>query len=68
MPCVLARIAEHALNIWKGAKKTLRRFVEPKRGTMGEEIAKLLAASFIHEVSHPDWLAKPVMVPKKNKT
>jgi hypothetical protein len=27
----------------------------------------LLDADFIKEVYHPDWLANPVLVPKKNK-
>ena len=27
---------------------------------------KLLAAGFIKEVSHPEWLANPVLVKKKN--
>ena len=31
-----------------------------------EEIAKLLDMGFIKEVLHPDWLANPVLVPKKN--
>jgi hypothetical protein len=26
----------------------------------------LLAAGFIKEVQHPDWIANPVFVPKKN--
>ena len=32
---------------------------------MGEEVAKLLAAGFIKEVYHFDWLANPVLVKKK---
>ena len=27
----------------------------------------MLAAGFIKEVYHPDWVANPVLVPKKNK-
>ena len=34
---------------------------------IGEEIARLLAAGFIKEVQHTEWLANPVMVEKKNK-
>ena len=30
-----------------------------------DEIARLMASSFIVEVLHPDWLAKPVLVEKK---
>jgi hypothetical protein len=33
---------------------------------IGEDIAKLLAASFIKEVYHSDWFANPVLVKKKN--
>jgi hypothetical protein len=33
---------------------------------MGEELSRLLAARFIKEVSHLDWIANPVLVPKKN--
>ena len=32
-----------------------------------KEIVRLLEAKFIKEVYHPDWLANPVLVPKKNK-
>ena len=30
-------------------------------------ITRLLAADFIKEVYHPDWLANPILVRKKNK-
>jgi hypothetical protein len=30
-----------------------------------DELTKLLAAGFIKEVLHPDWLANPVLVQKK---
>ena len=61
MPGIPCRLAEHSLNILKGfkpVKKTLRRFSEPKRQAMGEELAKLLEAGFIREIKHPDW-SKP---------
>ena len=64
-------LAEHSLNILKGfkpVKQTLRRFSEPKRQAMGEELAKLLEAGFIRDIKHPDWLANLVMVPKKEKS
>jgi hypothetical protein len=32
---------------------------------IGEEIHKLMAAGFIKEVFHPEWLANPVLVKKK---
>jgi hypothetical protein len=46
-------------------KQPLRRFDEEKRRAIGEEIHKLLAAGFIKEVFHPEWLANPVLVRKK---
>ena len=64
-------MAEHSLNILKGfkpVKQALRRFSEPKRQAMGEELAKLLEAGFIRDIKHPDWLANLVMVPKMDKS
>ena len=57
MPGIPHRLAEHSLNILKGykpVKQTLRRFSEPKRQAMGEELAKLLEAGFIREIKHLD--------------
>ena len=71
MPGIPRRLAEHSLNILKGfkpIKQALRRFSEPKRQAMGEELAKLLEAGFIRDIKHPDWLANLVMVPKKEKS
>ena len=71
MPGIPRRLAEHSLNILKGfkpVKQALRRFSEPKRQAMGEELAKLLEARFIRDIKHPDWLANLVMVPKKDKS
>ena len=68
MPGIPRRLAEHSLNILKGfkpVKQALRRFSEPKRQAMGEELAKLLEAGFIRDIKHPDWLANLVMVPKR---
>jgi hypothetical protein len=62
-------VAEHALEIRVGSKpvkQRLRRFDEEKRKVIGEEIHKLLEAGFIKEVHHPEWLANPVLVKKKN--
>jgi ribonuclease HI len=61
-------VAEHSLDIRAGArlvKQHLRRFDEEKRRAIGEEIHKLMAAGFIKEVFHPEWLANPVLVKKK---
>ena len=63
-------VAEHALDIRAGSrpvKQRLRRFDEEKRRTISEEVQKLLATGFIKEVSHPEWLANPVLVKKKNR-
>ena len=70
MPGIPREVAEHTLNICPGSKlvrQRLRRFDEEKRRAIGEEIAKLLAAGFIREVHHPEWLANPVLVRKKSE-
>ena len=62
-------VAEHALKIRPGSKPIklrLRRFNEEKQRLIGEEIAKLLAAGFIKEVYHPEWLSNPILVEKKS--
>jgi hypothetical protein len=46
-------------------KQHLRRFDEEKRRAIGEEVHKLMAAGFIKEVFHPEWLVNPVLVKKK---
>jgi hypothetical protein len=69
MPGIPRDVAEHSLDIRAGArpmKQTLRRFDEEKRRAIGEEIHKLLAAGFIKEVFHPEWLANPILVSKKD--
>ena len=66
---ILREVAEHALDIRAGSrpvKQRLRRFDEEKRRAIGEEVQKLLVAGFIKEVSHPEWLANPILVTKKN--
>jgi hypothetical protein len=71
MPGVPRELAEHSLNVRpdaKPVKQPLRCFAEEKRKAIGEEIARLLAASFIMEVFYPDWLTNPVLVLKKNNT
>ena len=62
-------VAEHALEIRAGSrpvKQRLRRFDEEKRRIIAEEVDQLLKAGFIKEVHHPEWLANPVLVKKKN--
>ena len=69
MPGIPRGVTEHTLKIRTGSKlvkQRLRRFDEEKRRAIGEEIAKLLAAGFIKEVYHPEWLANPILVQKKS--
>ena len=47
-------------------KQRLCHFDEEKSRAIGEEITKLLVAEFIKEVYHPEWLANPILVQKKN--
>src|SRR4051812_48258801 len=57
MSGVPRELAEHKLHIRPGSKpvkQPLQRFSEDKRRAIGEEIAKLLAASFIMEVFYPE--------------
>jgi hypothetical protein len=67
---ILREVEEHKLNIKprsKPVKQHLRRFNDDKRKAIGEEILNLLSAGFILEVYHPELLANPVLVKKKNK-
>ena len=69
MPGIPREVAEHALRVVPGskpAKQCLRRFDNERHRAIGEVIAKLLAARFIKEVYHSDWLANPILVKKKN--
>ena len=61
---------EHSLNVSptaKPIKQKLRQFTPDKKEAIRVEIKRLLATRFIKEVYHPDWLANPVLVKKKNK-
>jgi hypothetical protein len=69
MPRVPKELIEHCLKVDPKAtpkKQRLRRFAPDKREAIKKELAKLLAASFIKEVYHPEWLANPAFVLKKN--
>jgi hypothetical protein len=69
MPGVIRELIEHSLNVHAQAmakKQRLRRFAQDKHEAIKREIAILLAASFIKEVIHPEWVANPVLVNKKN--
>lgn len=61
---VPAHIAKNSLDIQKDArpvKQALRRFATEKRHTIKEEIARLLAADFIGEVTHPSFKQQAIM-------
>jgi hypothetical protein len=65
---ILREVVEHALRIKPGSKpvqQRLCRFDEEKCRAIGEEIAKLLAARFIKEMYHPEWLVNHVLTKKK---
>jgi hypothetical protein len=69
MPGVPQHLIEHSLNVSKTArpiKQKLRWFTHDKKEDIRVEVTQLLAAGFIKEVYHPDWLANPVLVRKKN--
>ena len=68
MPRVPRELIQHSINISataKPIKQKLRQFVLDKKEAIRVEITWLLAADFIKEVYHPDWLANPVLVRKK---
>jgi hypothetical protein len=69
MPGVPRRLIEHSLNVDPKAtpkRQHLCRFANERRDAIKKELTKLLAASFVREVFHPEWLANPVLVRKKN--
>ena len=70
MPGFPRELAEHQLKVFPNAKpikQRLRRFTPKKREAIRAELIRLKAAGFIREVMHPEWLANPVLVLKKNK-
>ena len=70
MPGVPWEKIQHSLNvspIAKPIKQKLQRFAPDKNEAIRVEIKWLLAVGFIKEVYHPEWLANPVLVQKKNK-
>jgi hypothetical protein len=71
MPGVPRELAKHRLRVdskMKPVKEHLRRSSTEKRKAIDGEIARLLAAEFIREVYHSEWLANVIMVPKKNNS
>ena len=70
MPGVPRNLIEHSLNVdgkAKPIKQKLRRFTRDKKEAIRVEVTWLLAAGFIKEVYHLEWLANLVLVRKKNK-
>jgi hypothetical protein len=70
MKGISIEVAEHKLYMKPGSKlvkQHLHRFNDEKCKEIGEEMKKLLSSGFIREVFHPEWLANPVLVKKKNK-
>jgi len=68
MPGVPRKLAEHKLDVDRTAKSNkqrLRQFSTENKEAIRAELVKLLAAGFIKEVLHPEWLANPVLVRKK---
>jgi hypothetical protein len=62
-------LIEHSLNVDPKAtpkRQHLRHFADDRRDAIKKELAKLLTDGFIREVFHPEWLAYPVLVRKKN--
>jgi hypothetical protein len=69
IPNVSQAVVEHTLNIKPGSrlvKQGLRRFNQEKCQAVGEKLSRILAAGFIREVQHSDWIANLVLMPKKN--
>jgi hypothetical protein len=69
MPGVPRQLIEHSLSVDPKAtpkRQHLRCFADDRRDAIKKELAKLLTAGFIREVFHPEWLANPVLVRKKN--
>jgi hypothetical protein len=62
-------LVEHKIDVNKGSKpvkQRLRRFSPDKKAAIKKVITQLMAARFIREILHLDWLANPVLVQKKN--
>jgi hypothetical protein len=69
MPGVPRNLIEHSLNVDPKAtpkRQHLRHFADDRRDAIKKELTKLLATGFIREVFHPEWLANPILVRKKN--
>jgi hypothetical protein len=70
MPGVPRELAEHKLKVYPQARPIRQkfcRFTPEKREAIRVKLAHLVAAGFIREVLHPEWIANIVLVLKKNK-
>jgi hypothetical protein len=70
MPRVPRELAEQKLKVYPQARpirQKLHRFTSDKREAIHAELACLVSAGLIREVLHPEWLANPILVLKKNK-
>jgi hypothetical protein len=62
MSGVPRNLIEHSINVDPKAtpkRQQLHRFADDIRDAIKKELAKLLAAGFIREVFHPEWLTNP---------
>ena len=69
MPGVPREVIEHHLAACPGArpvKQKVRRQAPEKQDYIVQVIEKFKKAKFTREVSHPEWVANPVVVPKAN--
>jgi hypothetical protein len=69
MSGVPRELIEHSLDVLKTAKpikQKLRWFARDKKEAIRVEVNQLLAAGFIKEVYHPEWLANLVLERKQN--
>ncbi|XP_073353594.1 uncharacterized protein [Aegilops tauschii subsp. strangulata] len=63
-------VIEHHLMVLPGAcpvKQNVRCQAKEKQAFIVQEVRKLQEAGVIREVRHPDWLANPVIIPKKGR-
>jgi hypothetical protein len=70
MSGVPRELVEHKLKVYPQARpirQKLHRSMPDEREAIRAELARLVSAGFISEVLHPEWLANPVLVLKKNK-
>jgi hypothetical protein len=70
LPGVPRELTKHKLKVYPQARpirQKLRCFTPDKRKIIRVELAQLVTAGFIREVLHPEWLANPVLVLKKNE-